>query len=158
MLKRIFKIVVYFLGLCTLVSLICTACFDDETTTYIENVGPNEATLVVPDEPDSEVEVVVPEAEEPQADFVFIEGPECIMADAANYEFTNYIVGVVQNNTNKDYDYLQISFTLYDANGNVVDSAFANVNNIKAGGTWKFEAMFFEENVASWELDEITGW
>ena len=73
-------------------------------------------------------------------------------------DFSNNIMGVVQNNSGKDYDYLQITFTIYDAQGNVIDSAFANVNNVKAGGTWRFEAMFFEEEAASWELDEITGW
>ena len=153
MFKRIFKGIIYFLGIITLISILVAAC-EDENTAYIEHTGPNEAVLVVPEEPDSEVEVVVPEvAEEPQADFIFVEGPEVVFGD-----FGHNIVGVVKNNTDKDYDYLQISFTLYDADGNVVDTAFANVNNIKPGGTWKFEAMFFEDNIASWELDEITGW
>ena len=152
MIKTIFKAIVYFLGLCTLIGILCAAC-EDEETAYVEHTGPNnEAVLVVPEEPDSEVEVVVPE-EESQEDFVFTEGPEVIFG-----EFSNDIVGVVKNNTDKDYDYLQISFTLYDADGNVVDTAFANVNNIKSGATWKFDAMFFENNVTSWELDEITGW
>lgn len=68
MLKRIFKGIVYFLGILTLISIICAACSDEETS-YIENVGPNEAVLVVPDESDSEVEVIVPEEpvqQEPQ--------------------------------------------------------------------------------------------
>ena len=151
MLKRIFKGFIYFLGICTLICILAAAC-EDEETTYVEHTGPNEAVLVVPDEPDSEVEIVVPE-EEYEEDFVFIEGPTCIPG-----EFSSNIVGVVKNNTDKDYSYLQISFTLYDIDGNVVGTAFANVNNIKAGGTWRFEAMFFEDNAATWELDEITGW
>ena len=151
MLKRIFKGFIYFLGICTLICILAAAC-EDEETTYVEHTGPNEAVLVVPDEPDSEVEVIVPE-QEYEEDFVFIEGPQCIPG-----EFSSNIVGVVKNNTNKDYSYLQITFTLYDIDGNVVGSAFANVNNIKAGGTWRFEAMFFEDNAATWELDEITGW
>lgn len=151
MFKRLFKGFIYFLGIVTFLSILCAAC-EDEEATYIEHTGPNEAVLVVPEEPDSEVEVVTPE-EEYEEDFIFVEGPEVIFG-----EFRNDIVGVVKNNTDKEYDYLQISFTLYDAQGNVIDTAFANVNNIKPGGTWKFEAMFFEENVASWELDEITGW
>ena len=150
MIKKLFKGFIYFLGICTLISILAAAC-EDEETTYVEHTGPNEAVLVVPEEPDSEVEVIVPE--EYEEDFIFVEGPEVIFG-----EFRNDIVGVVKNNTDKEYDYLQISFTLYDAQGNVIDTAFANVNNIKPGGTWKFEAMFFEENVASWELDEITGW
>ena len=142
MIKKLFKGFIYFLGICTLISILAAAC-EDEEATYVEHTGPNEAVLVVPEEPDSEVEVVVPE-EEYEEDFIFVEGPEVIFG-----EFRNDIVGVVKNNTDKEYDYLQISFTLYDAQGNVIDTAFANVNNIKPGGTWKFEAMFFEENVAS---------
>lgn len=57
MLKRILKGVVYFLGICCLISIICAACEDEEATTYIENTGPNEAVLVVPEEPDSEVKI-----------------------------------------------------------------------------------------------------
>ena len=158
MIKTIFKAIVYILGLITLISILAAACSDEEEQTYIESTGPNEAVLVIPEEPDSEVEVIAPEAQAPEADFIFLEGPTVEFADQASYEFTNRITGIVKNNTDKDYEYVQISFTLYDVDGNVVDTAFTNVNNLKAGSTWKFEAMLFEENVASWELDEITGW
>lgn len=154
MIKRIFKGFIYFLGICCLISILAAAC-EDEEATYVETE--QGTVMVIPDEPDSEVEIVAPEKEY-EEDFVFIEGPTLQLADYASYEFGSYIVGVVKNNTDKDYDYLQISFTLYDEQGNVIDTAFTNANNIKAGGTWKFEAMFFAEDVASWELDEITGW
>lgn len=150
MLKRLFKGFIYFLGICCLISILAAACEDEEATTYIEHTGPNEATLVVPEEPDSEVEII---PAEPEEDFIFVEGPVCVPG-----EFSSNIVGVVKNNTNKTYDYLQISFTLYDANDNVVDTAFTNINNVKPGQTWKFEAMYFEESAVRWELDEITGW
>ena len=149
MLKRLFKGLIYFLGIVTLLSILCAAC-EDEEVTYVEHTGPNDAVLVIPEEPDSEVEVIVPESEE---DFIFLEGPECVFG-----EFNHSMTGVLKNNSNKDFDYVQLSFSLFDANGNVVDTAFTNVTNLKAGRTWKFEAMFFEDNVASWELDEITGW
>lgn len=150
MLKRLFKGFIYFLGICAFIGLLAAACEDEETTTYIEHTGPNEATLVVPEEPDSEVEII---PAEPEEDFVFVEEPVAMPGD-----FGNIITGVVKNNTNKTYDYLQISFTLYDANDNVVDTAFTNINNVKPGQTWKFEAMYFEESAVRWELDEITGW
>lgn len=150
MFKKVFKGVIYFLGVCCLISILATACDDEGTTTHIEHTGPNEATLVIPEEPDSEIEVV---PAEPEEDFIFTEGPVCVPG-----EFSSSIVGVVKNNTNKTYDYLQISFTLYDANDNVVDTAFTNINNVKPGQTWKFEAMYFEESAVRWELDEITGW
>lgn len=150
MFKKVFKGVIYFLGVCCLISILATACDDEGTTTHIEHTGPNDATLVVPEEPDSEVEAI---PAEPEEDFIFTEEPVCVPG-----EFSSSIVGVVKNNTNKTYDYLQISFTLYDANDNVVDTAFTNINNVKPGQTWKFEAMYFEESAVRWELDEITGW
>ncbi len=150
MFKKLFKGFIYFLGICTLICILAAAC-ENEDTSRIEKTE-NGATIVIPDEPDSEVEIIAPEDEQ-EDDFIFIEGPTCVPG-----EFSSNIVGVVKNNTNKDFEYLQITFTLYDADGNVVGTAFANVNNVKAGDTWRFEAMFFEDNAATWELDEITGW
>lgn len=156
MFKRTLKGIIYFCGVIFILSILAAACSDEE----IENtqtIDTDKGTImVIPDEPDSEVEIIEPETTvtpESEADFIFIEGPVAVPGD-----FSNQIVGVVKNNTNKDYDYLQISFTLYDEMGNVVDTAFANINNIKSGGTWKFEAMYFDNTVTSWELDEITGW
>jgi hypothetical protein len=149
MLKRLFKGLIYFLGICCLISILAAAC-EDEEATYVETE--QGAVMVIPDEPDSEVEIIEPEQESGE-DFIFVEGPTAVPGD-----FSSSIVGVVKNNTNKTYDYLQISFTLYDANDNVVDTAFTNINNVKPGQTWKFEAMYFEESAVRWELDEITGW
>jgi hypothetical protein len=147
MLKRLFKGFIYFLGICCLISILAAACEDEEATYVDTEQG---SVMVIPEEPDSEVEII---PEEPEEDFIFVEGPVCVPG-----EFSSNIVGVVKNNTNKTYDYLQISFTLYDANDNVVDTAFTNINNVKPGQTWKFEAMYFEESAVRWELDEITGW
>jgi len=69
------------------------------------------------------------------------------------------ITGVLTNNTDKDVTYIQISYNLYDADGNQVGSAFDSISNLKAGGTWKFEASYFGsvEGVASYELADVTG-
>ena len=154
MFKTIFRGFVYILGLCTLIGMLvsaCTACTDEEAVEYVEpdkleQVGVDEE---VPEEYFEEEQQV----EEEQEDFIFVEGPTCVPG-----EFSSYLVGVVKNNTNKDYDYIQITFTLYDVDGNVVGTALANAKNLKAGGTWKFEAMFFEDTASYWELDEIKGW
>ena len=93
------------------------------------------------------------EKEEKEADYIFIEEPH-ITHDG----YWNHIEGIVQNNTGKDLDYVQVSFTVYDVDGNVLGSAFANANNVKANGTWKFDALITDDNYASFELDEISGW
>lgn len=124
-----------------LLCILAASCVDDEID---QEVG-------YQPEPGVEQEYEEPVAEEPE--YVFTENPSCY-----NDGYWDHIVGVVKNNTGKDMDYIQISFTLYDANDNVVGTAFANANNIKNGGTWKFDAMITDDGVARFELDEITGW
>ncbi len=69
------------------------------------------------------------------------------------------ITGTLVNNTDDDKSYLQIEYNLYDADGAQIGTAFANINNLKAGGTWKFEAVGTEnpEDVANWERVDVSG-
>lgn len=76
--------------------------------------------------------------------------------DTSDPYFT-YITGVLTNNTDRDVTYLQIEYNIYDADGNQIGSAFDNINNLKAGGTWKFKAYVTEEGAASYELADVTG-
>lgn len=88
-----------------------------------------------------------------EAKYEFVEEPKMVEKD-----YSTYIVGTIKNNSSSDKGYIQISFTLYDADGNNIGTALANTNNLKDGGTWKFEAIVLEDDVASFELDEITGY
>lgn len=73
------------------------------------------------------------------------------------YGFSSYISGVIKNNTDKKYSYVQITFALFDKDGNKVGTALANVNSLDAGETWKFEAIALKD-FSTYKLDEITGW
>ena len=69
------------------------------------------------------------------------------------------IAGTLTNNTDSDKSYIQVEYVIYDADGAQIGTALANTNNLKAGGTWKFEAASTVEpdEVASWELADVTG-
>ena len=71
-----------------------------------------------------------------------------------------YIEGTVQNNTDKEYSYVQIEFVCYDADGNNLGTAIDNTNNLLGNETWKFKAMgmFTDENVDHCDFKEITSW
>lgn len=71
-----------------------------------------------------------------------------------------YITGVVRNNSGKDCDYVQITYNLYDKDGNQIGTALDNINNFEKDSTWKFKALALAENgdIASYKLAEITGW
>ena len=58
-----------------------------------------------------------------------------------NEEYKMYDVvvnGIVKNNSEYDWDWVSLNIMLYDADGNVLDSAYASVNYIEANGTWRF--------------------
>lgn len=78
---------------------------------------------------------------------------------SARYDgwLASYITGVVKNNTDKKYSYVQITFKLYDADGAKVGEALANTNNLEPGEKWKFNAMGMTD-FETYKLDEITGW
>lgn len=72
--------------------------------------------------------------------------------------FAYYVTGTIKNNTDKEYSYAQVTFTLYDADGAQIGTAMANINNLEANGTWKFRALGGTQEAASYKLSEITGW
>ena len=71
-----------------------------------------------------------------------------------------YFEGVIVNNKDRDLSYAQVTFNLYDADGNQLGTAVDNITDFKAGGTWKFKAIALcdKDEIASWELSEITGY
>ena len=74
--------------------------------------------------------------------------------------FATYYKGIIKNNSGKDCSYVQVTFNLYDADGNQIGTALDNINNLEKDGTWKFKAMGMdvEGDVASYKLAEITGY
>jgi len=74
--------------------------------------------------------------------------------------FAYYIEGYIKNNKEKDYSYISVTFTAYDSEGNTLGSCLDNNSGLEANGRWKFKAMCLDdvENIASYKLDEITGY
>ena len=70
-----------------------------------------------------------------------------------------YLIGTIKNNSGKECSYLQVTFNLYDAEGNQIGTALDNINNLEKDGTWKFKAMGIDTDgeVASFKLAEISG-
>ena len=71
-------------------------------------------------------------------------------------QFASYIVGVITNHASNKVSYAQITFGLYDRQGDKVGDALANVDDIDAHGKWKFKALVTSEHVASYKLADFT--
>lgn len=74
-----------------------------------------------------------------------------------NDGFALYIKGTIKNNKGRDLSYAQVTFNLYDEEGNQVGTALDNINNLEKDGTWKFKAIGLETEATSYKLVEITG-
>ena len=72
--------------------------------------------------------------------------------DSRNDGFATYITGTLV--ADRNYSYVQILIPCYDADGNKLGDAVANVNNLNKGESWKFEAMSIDENVATFDIDK----
>lgn len=88
------------------------------------------------------------------ADKYSIDGEE-LTGDA----YSCKISGVYTNKAGKDLNYVQVSYNLFDADGNQIGTALANTNNLADGGTWKFEAFGSAavDEVASYKIGDVTG-
>lgn len=75
-------------------------------------------------------------------------------------DYSTKISGTFTNNSGSELSYVQVSYNLFDADGNQIDTAYANTSNLADGGTWKFEATAFKgiDNVASFKLGDVTGY
>ena len=78
-------------------------------------------------------------------------------------EYSYEITGTLKNNTDKDYNYVQVEFYTYDSEDNLLDTCLANNSGMEADGSWKFTASCFfgdsnANDVVSYKLKEITQW
>ena len=73
-------------------------------------------------------------------------------------KYGRYVTGVVTNNTDHAYRYVQVEINEYDKSLAVVGSTFANVDNLEAGEKWKFKALISEESATNFDIKNVTGW
>jgi hypothetical protein len=94
--------------------------------------------------------------QEPKKEPLEIESAEWVPGEFG----TSYISGIVRNNSDHRYSYVQINVPLYDAEGNQVGSALDNINDLNPGGTWKFKAIVLEAGELKFRKSEIevSGW
>lgn len=82
-----------------------------------------------------------------------------VKLDKSN-SYSAMITGKLKNNTDSNWDYVSVQYTLYDKDGAQLEAAYDSANKLKAGGTWKFKAYLpiDVDDVHSYELTEVTYW
>lgn len=71
-----------------------------------------------------------------------------------------YIEGIIKNNYGKDLSYVQITYSLFDKDGNQIGTATDIISNLEKDGKWKFKALGIDTDnkIVSYKLVEITGY
>lgn len=85
--------------------------------------------------------------EEKKVEDLTLEGE---METSVEYDMPKFN-GTIKNNTDHDMEYVEINIILYDKDDAQIGTALANTNNLKAGGSWKFEAVGIDPNCAEYD-------
>lgn len=75
--------------------------------------------------------------------------------------YSAVIKGTAKNTSGRNYSYASVEFSVYDASGNNLGTALANINNLGSGDTWRFEANLFSfpsSRPTTYKLVEIAAW
>ena len=75
--------------------------------------------------------------------------------------YSAVIKGTAKNTSGRNYSYASVEFSVYDASGNNLGTALANINNLGSGDTWRFEAnllSFPSSRPTTYKLVEIAAW
>ena len=87
-----------------------------------------------------------------------------IMDSSISVEYNEYlgysaiVKGIAKNVTSRNFDYASVEFSVYDASGNNLGTALANINHLNSGDTWNFEAVmisFSSTRPTTYKLVEI---
>lgn len=95
------------------------------------------------------------QSNKPAAKYELVGKPEM------SYEYEIYlgyavsIKGKLKNTSKKDFNYVSVTFAIFDEYGNQIDTALDNINYLQVGGTWAFNATpitYFEDEPSLFEF------
>jgi len=70
---------------------------------------------------------------------------------------TYYVTGYLKNTTEKEYDFIDISYRLYDKDGNILGEATTYLDNLSSKKTWKFKATYSDVDANEVDKFEFLG-
>jgi hypothetical protein len=71
---------------------------------------------------------------------------------------SNFITGVVVNETQDTLTMVSITFSIFDKDGYKIEDALDLTDSLRPGEKWKFKAYVFEDGAASAEPVELIGY
>ncbi len=71
------------------------------------------------------------------------------------------ISGQLKNVSRKEFSYVSVTYAVYGASGEQLETAMDNTNYLQAGATWRFKATMFgwvDEKPTSCKIVDVTVW
>lgn len=74
--------------------------------------------------------------------------------------YSSTVTGTFTNTSGKELSYVNLTYTLYDADGNQVGNAYASTNNLADGSSWKYEAYCDADasKIATYKLADVSAY
>ena len=75
--------------------------------------------------------------------------------------YTTNIKGKLKNTTNREFVYVSVTFAIFDADGNQIETALDNMNYLQPGSVWNFNASMLgwtEVEPKSCKLVNVEAW
>jgi hypothetical protein len=70
-----------------------------------------------------------------------------------------YIRGTARNESGDDYEYVQVTWSVYDGSDTKIADALDNTSGLEAGQSWRYEALATSaDDVESYEIQDITAY
>ena len=82
-----------------------------------------------------------------------------VYIDKGNLTITKDVEGYLHNNSNRSYKSIAVSYTIYDAKGNVLGESNAFLSNLEKGKTWNFKSVYDDidsKDALRFEIREVT--
>ena len=74
-----------------------------------------------------------------------------------NINFFKFIQGTIRNNTNTNFNQVQVTVNIFANKTDLMGSSSACVTNLGPGEKWEFQIPVLEQGEFSYQFDSITG-
>jgi hypothetical protein len=71
-------------------------------------------------------------------------------------DFSYTVELTVTNDTKENFDYIEVQYDIFDANGVKLGNNFSNISNVTAGQTFKITLDLFQEEAASYKITSVS--
>ena len=124
----------------------------------ILTIGGCVATLFVANEAVKVVDESIQEVEQEQAneDALLQAMFEKAVVTENKTDYSFEVVYEVTNDSDVAFDYIEVEYSMYDANGTKLGGSFTNITDIAPGQKFRVELNLYEEGTTTYKIDKIS--